>query len=480
MSDNFGANIAGGTTELDSTLDVLFENKTVAQFTRFTDTAKWFKPGRTIPFKGKREVLSIYTTPMNNVKRENYATARTSAYPTGTSLSHTRVSWAYTDLAMFRAAVKINMLDMEKENGDDNCVYDLATTVVSETTSAFEQSANLAVHQNADCEMAKVGTKYAVAGGTYSQNRRAYFSLSGATPSRFQKGMLLTINSQVFTVMDVIHGSYGPWSGGTRIASIGPGLTVDAGSGLHCDAITAANVITINGETTGGSFAGLPSWMSGTVNVYADEAGTPIDRDLYDNDWSIPYIEVIAAAGAEEVLDLEDHVGRLADVLPGMVQLTKKARRDQGISISKAMAAIMSVSLVNQSVQSLFDTQLLMSKYGKEESQDLFGSVGFSGVTYNSPTLGPIAFQADPVAAPNTIDLLDPSSWLWFTGGKGMSGVDWEKNGSSRWFPVYDSGNDNRLTHYIQAGCRTAALLACDCPKTNARITGVKSSRTTL
>lgn len=478
-----GLATGSGTTELDATLDVIFNNTTVAQFTRFTKTARWFEPRRRIKFKGKREVFSVYVAPMNNIRRSDFTTARAAAFPEGTTLSHERVSWAYTDMVLFQGSVKINELDADFEDGGDAAVYDLATKVFSETEAGYGQAMNLAIHQNTACQMGTVGTKYSNAGAGYSQAATCYISLANGTPSRFQKGMVVTINSENYTISGVVHGPHGPWRGGTRVEDIGPGLVLTAVTG-NCDNVTATNAITLTGETTGDNFAGLPSWMSGTTNVYATEAGVAIDRDAVGNEWSIPFIETVAAAGSEVTLDIDAHLGIAADVIPGMIDFSRQQRREEGLTMPATRhVAIMSNTLVNESVRELFDTGRFTSGYmekSEAEQKKLFGFVGFDGVVYRSPTLGSIAFQADPVAAPYTIDVIDPSSFFWLYGSKGNRGVEWLRDGGSRWNRVKDASNDNRPTFFLQAGCYSMMLLACDSPQSNFRLTGVKSSLSSL
>ncbi|HUU94204.1 MAG TPA: hypothetical protein VM487_00575, partial [Phycisphaerae bacterium] len=106
----------------------------------------------------------------------------------------------------------------------------------------------------------------------------------------------------------------------------------------------------------------------------------------------------------------------------------------------------------------------------------LVGRSGFEGTYWHSPTLGPILLQSDPVATPNKIRFLEPSSWEWIYGNEGSeSTVEWIKNDAgSIWHTPF--GTNGRLYNKKVGGAFVRVALMCDQPKANIQIAGVKSS----
>jgi len=263
------------------------------------------------------------------------------------------------------------------------------------------------------------------------------------------------------------------------VASIGPGIVVDAGSGNTCDTVAATHAIRLSGETTGDNFAGFPSWFSGSTNVYYDEDGTELDRDAIGNAWQIPYIFNYLSGSANVTFDLDTHLRPLADYLPQAIAKGRKARSKVMTQSSKAMVAIGPADIINEATQEAHDTVRFTSalRMNKDEKKSLFGDVGFEGVVWHSATLGPIAFDYDPFARPNKLDIIDPEAWHWLTDGEGLGGVQWLPGPvNGRWHPVYNNSSGNELTFYIQAGCWTMAKPYCDQPQTQIEIQGIKSS----
>jgi len=279
--------------------------------------------------------------------------------------------------------------------------------------------------------------------------------------------------------LDVIHGDDGPWHSSGRVSSIGPGLVLRS-SGSNSDDCTAGDTISMDGETTGDSFAGFPDWF-GYSNVYNDADGTAITRVTAGNAWSIPEIYTAAASGSEVVLDLDAHFGRMADILPQRVKMGRAKRKldsDEGVAWADSLVAIGDPSLINEasrdSQDSVHWTNTIKMTMEAAKQTKLFGVSGFSGMVYNSPTMGQIAFQADSTAAPYKLRIIDPNSWFWLTMGKGMYGIEWLKTGGSRF--TRRAGDNSRPTFFVDASAWTAALLVCDQPACNAELTGVKSS----
>lgn len=469
-----------GVTELANALAVFYEMSDVAQFTRPGDTVKWFKAdSKKMP--GRRFVFHVYTTPISGARMSDFATARAGTFPTPMDLSHTPLSYDYEDMAMVQSSAKVNQLDLKRLDGSKDALYNLAQRIFSETAEDMSGRVNNAMHQNTSCQMATVGTKYAATGQAYSQAATCYISISGGSISQFTPGMLVTINSANYTVSDVNYESDGPHptGGGTRVASIGPGLTLTAATG-NCDTVTATNAITLSGEGASDNFLAFPSWFSGSTNVYNNEAGTAIDRDAVGNQWSIPFIETVAAAGSEVVLDLDAHLGKLCDQMAMLVNSGRRKRRDQGISIGSTLLAVGQPELVVEASREGYTsgrfTTAMAASEGDAETKELYARVGFDGAVYHHPVLGKITFQADRVAQPYKLHILEPNSWHWLEDGAGHGGLEWLDNGGDRWHRVTDPSDSNKLSFFLQAGCFTTCLPYCDQPKANALVAGVKSS----
>jgi len=475
-------------TQVDVAMDERYKlHPAKAQFHRIGNTAKWFRPKGEV-FTGTRFNFKAFTQPMSNVRTSDFATAADidHEFPAGQQLAYTALSYDRADMTMFEGTLEINELAATVTKDQKHAVYDLVTKMFRESDLEFGRKFNLAVHQDTACAMGTVAAIYASSGGAYSSARYAYIQITDVQISKFARGEYLDIGGESdVLVMDVIEGSDGPWSGGTRIADIGPGLVLDYGSGNTADS-TAADTITASNETTGDGMAGFDAWFSGTTNVYNDADGSAIDRDAAGNSWGIPVIETIAASGSETELDLDEHLGLLADVWPQAVAWGRQARSaetpEDNILLPSTLVGITTAKLCNSVATEAEDTSRFTRTINMSEAKqkDLYGDVGFDGVMYHSATLPPISFQADDAAPKYKIRFIDPQSWGYLTlnEGGGMYGIQWLKSGGAggtRWMRVL--GTNNRPTHRLTAAAWSCALMYCDQPKANAEIRGVKSHR---
>ena len=476
--------------DVDTAMDEIWKlHPAKAQFTRSGETAKWFRP-RAEAMMSNRFNFKAYTSPSTGARSSDFATAAvgTAEFPAAQNIGYTELSYDYGDMTMIQVSVEINEIAKMRTENKKHAVYNLATKMFGEADLDAGSKINMMIHQSSACLMGTIaaikdadGTAYTASDST----RYVYFQITDAQIGKFQKGMVIDItvaggaNIADAVIQDVIHGTAGPYIGGSRESDVGPGIVVDLQSGIDGDLIAADDTITLSNETTGDGFSGFADWFS-TENVYNDAAGTPINRDLMGNAWSIPEILTIAAAGSEVVFDMDQHLAQLADILPQRIQTGRAKRKvdsEEGIAWGESLVAITTPKLANQATRDAADMQRFTSATALSADdagrKRLFGEVGFEGMVWHSMTLGQVAIQADSVAAPHKVRILDPNSWNVLTMAGGMRSIEWLKTGGSRF--VRYMGTNNRMTFTMMAGAFTVALLYCDQPGANAEITGVKS-----
>lgn len=475
-------------TQVDLAMDEYWKNHPAkAQFHRVGNTARWFRPRGEV-FRGKRFNFKAFTQSMSNVRTSDFATAAgiDYEYPVGRQLLYTELSYDRADMTFFAGSMEINEIAEEVTTDQRHAVYSLMRKMFREANLEFGRKFNLAIHQDTAAKMGTVAAIYTAAGGSYSSSRYAFLQITDVQISKFTKGDVLDIGGESdVLVMDVIPGTSGPWSSAARVADIGPGIVVDYGSGNTADS-SVDDDITHSGETTGDGMAGFDAWFSGGTNVYNDADGSAINRDASGNAWSIPIIEHVADEGSEVVIDLDAHVGLLADYWPQAVSSGRLSRQGESVEdnlmLPGTLVGICTPEMCNSIVTegeatARFTKAMDMSKDNK---QQLFAQVSFEGLVYHTPTLPAISFQADLAAPKHKIRFLDPQSWGYLTlnEGGGMYGISWLKSGGgvgTRWMRVI--GSNKRMTNRLAAAAKSAMLLYCDQPRANAEITGVKSHR---
>lgn len=456
-----------------------------AQFTRSGETSKWFRP-LSKAFMGKRHHFKAYTTPMTSARSSDFATAAAGSkeFPAPQEIGYTELSYAYSDLTMIQLTVSVNEIAEQRTQDRKHAVYTLAKKMFHEADLEAGSKINMMLHQSSACQMALVSAVYDEDGTTYTgSNRYCFAQIKDGAIGKFVKGMVLDIGGESdYTVLDVIHGSDGPWSGGSRQSSIGPGLVLDHGSGEDCDDMEADDAIRMSDETTGDGFNGFEDWFSGITNVYKDSDGSSLDRDGKGYAWSIPEIYTVSSDNST-VFDMDQHLGKLAVILPQRCKVGRQRRAldaEEDIIWPSSLVAITTPEIAVEATRDAADQQRFTSATATSMDgatrKRLFGEVGFEGMVWHSMTLGSVAIQADPVASPYKVRILDPQSWNVLTLGEGMYGVQWLRQGGSRF--IVKLGTNGYPTFTKSAGAWTAALLYCDQPGANAEIDGVTATVT--
>lgn len=491
-------------TAVDDALDRYYNLDAVPQFQRLGKTARWFNP-RGVAMKGKSYGYVAWTQPATGVRRETFTTGRISEFPAARDLDYQPLSVSFADMKLFRATSKINILDWDKTKDPKHAVADLAMKVLSEADMDFASQLNVALYQAGTCGMGTIKQIYDVDGTAFTGAAgaaAAYIRVTDGSIAQFNKGDVLeirdaTTTTQVnveMTVNSVIHGKDGPWSAGSRVADIGPGIiatpnTATTATWNAVDTPIATDILARSGEyhatsTSYRNIHGFPDWWNTAVDVFRDEdGGSVLDREAAGNHWMNPEQVTVAASGSEVNLDIDTHFRDIEDILPYRIEtgrVKRAASVRNGPSLPESLVAFMNAPLVNEAVHTVggserFTTTLAMNLDTAKRRQ-LFGESGFDGYVYHSATLGEVCFQADVAMPPYVMYVIEPQSFFYVTFGGSPSGLAWLKNAGSRWQPV-QGDTLGTPTFVQQAGAYTFMALACDQIGANFRITGVKSSR---
>lgn len=478
-----------------------------AQFTRLQNTTRWFDTTKE-PLKGKTFYYRALVSPSSGVRREKATTAATQEFPIAQSFTYQELSVKLADIKFFQASVKYNTLEQKRTASGEYAVQELAMQAVGDAEADFSQQLNSAIHQPGSAMMAKVVLMYDVDGTAFSgaaDSAAAYIHISDGSIGQFNKGEVLAITDTDGTtalarmkVLAVVYGPDGPLDGSDgKVADIGPGLicqpcTVDGtAEDVHWNAVAAPAVgdyIARYGEfhATAASYRnihGFPDLFDSTCNMFWDGDGSALDRDSPANQWTVPYIVRAAAAGSEVAFDADVHLRELEDSIPFAAAVkggrTRRALKPlEGITIKNSLVAITTPSIVNDAVAdakaNLRFTTNYAASLGTAEKKKIFGSVGFDGIVYHSPSLGVIALQADAACRPYRMEIIEPNSFFYLT-YPGMSGnVEWYAPSGKRFTEV--AGDNGRKTYYVQGAAHTALALCNDQPGANMEIRGVKSS----
>lgn len=477
-----------------------------AQFFMDADTAKWFDP-RGQALEGTAWHYKVYLNPPSGTRVRPISTAVTGSaaeFPRSREKAFLDMSVLWTDLRMFQRTVTVEDYAKQRTKSKIDAIENAAESAIADVDEDFAFRLNAAIHEPQTTVMANIETVYQSDGTAYPDGSatEAYFKIEGGQIGRFEKGMILdvrddaaSVNVQITCVVnDVIRGTDGPPKGiGTTVADIGPGIVVSyyAAEGTGDDSNFDNMEVNINdsGHTCGivmsgensatGSFHGLPDWMSQSTDVYRDVDGSGMTRTDKGNAWQIP--EIIAAndGGAAVPFDMDTHFRELADVLPYRCRTGRKARlKDNvGLSIPDSLVAITTIRLVNYVVDECKDTQRITwigKGTDKAARRAMVGTVGFDGAVYHSPSLGTIAFQADKMCVPETLYIIDPSSFFWVNQGGSAHSIEWLKQGSQLFYPKW--GTQGRRTFVQEGGAYAAMALVCDQIGCNAKIQDIKSA----
>jgi len=494
MSDSawdFGISVA----DIADTMDEYYRLRPdKAQFTRFADTAKWFDPRGEL-LKGNIHHFKAWTAPATGTRRMTVGTAETSELPRAREPEWKDIGVPYSDLIAFEYYVRISDLAEEKTSDTKHAISNIALRMVSEAELDHAEAVNAAIYQDQDSVIAKVVQKYDADGSSYSggATTTAYLSIDSGSIARFKRNMKIDFRVQsssairvTANVDSVNYQDDGPVWTGTRVADIGPGIICSydsaegTGNDTDFDSVVDNDEIVLSSEGLLSNFHGFPDWFGEHTNVYKEADGsTAYDRDAAANHWSIPEVLDFTEAGSAQDIDLDVHLRGLADILPYRVKSGRQARQNENVElqVKQSMVAFGSPRLINDAVDAGRDQHQFWTTgnttMDAAKSQELWGNVGFNGVVYNSPTLGNIALQPDPMAEPHTLTITDPNSFFFLHRG-GLNKPRWLMNAGSRFSRL--RGGHNRLTLQQDAGAISLCLLQCDQPAVNVRIKGIKSS----
>ena len=453
-----------------------------AQFTRFAETAKHFKP-RMLAMKGENLYWYAYTQPYTGVRRTK--SAYETEFPESRAVDHTQVYITWTDLCEFQGTITFTGLAARKTRSA--AVYATARKLVTEFDADCGECLNRSLHQNSDCVMGTVAAKYsATTGGSYTTSTSAFFQITDMPVSAFHPGQVLdlrdvsdnaTINNGV-KVDDVFHTSVGP----NAVDDIGPGITVTIDSTRNTavsgtsdlDTVAATDEIALSTETDS-NLDSFQTWF-GTGSVLSLTRGTTVGEQ-----WAIPYEKDYSVSGVAVNFDFDDHMRPMARDLARAVKFGREVRKNEGLGISDAMLFLTTDAILDEATSLFGDaarfTTALASSLDGAERKRLFGTVGFDGVVWHNPLLGAIGFQSDAVATPNTARLIEPSSWFFVTGHNSNNlRPEWLKGDGRMW--RYVQGSNGRPINKLIAGGLMRLALCCDQPRANYEINGIKSSLT--
>ena len=492
---------------------------TKAQFTRAGRTSRWFNPA-SMPIKGMKRTYRMFVAPMSAVRRDKYPDAVEAEFPVARDFKYLDLSVSHADLSMFKATGKWNK-QKELQTEDDVSVARLAIKIFSEINRDFADSVNNAMFEGEDCAMATIDEIYDDDGTTFSTPggyATKFIKIVGPI-SRFQPDMVLEIYDGTTTtqknatvvVQDVIPGEDGPWhSDGSREAGIGPGIkcapcdadgTTNTTAWSAVDVPIAGDALALSGEyntATPNGFHGIPDFFDTSVDCHRDnsDSASVIDREASGYAFLNPEVIIPsgASAGTEKDFDMDEHFGQLEDTMPFIIDYGR-GQRNIGDGLSGAEdkieappvmlfattpAIVNYIARINGADSARFTTTAAMS-LDAAKKKEMFGVVGFEGTVYHSPSLPPVAFQADPNCKPFRGYLLDPQSFRLLTFGKAPGNgervnIEWVTHGGAgRIHPCY--GSTGGLTFYVQAGAHTSCGLTCDQPRANVGFQHIKSDR---
>ena len=463
-----------------------------AQFARSFETIRFFK-ARDMMMKGEKYHYKVFTQPMRAVRRVgNAVAAETEEYPEAKQLGHVDVEVAWSDLYEFRASVEYSTLAESKTKDLKHAIYRTAVKLVEQTEDNFGEMINAAMHQNADCVMAKVSAVYDEDGTDYTAGQTdAFLAITGGAVSQFQVGDRLDIRNGAdgtdirccVVVNDVIPDSSGPQGN-----AVGPGIVVtidstqnaverfgasqDSTGDSNLDNVAADDEIVLEREADSSNFQSLPVWFSYDTDVFN------ITRTAKGSAWSIPMITDKSSGGSPVDLDLEAHLGLMAMEWSRAIKFGRRARKREGLTVSQeAMVALGPNELIAEASTQVGDAiSYTVDMTDQNMRKKLFGFSGFDGAYWRNPLIGPISFVADPVATPNCLRFMEPSSWTFIIGHDGNhQTISWLDQADGGRFH-YERGSNGRLKGVIVAGAYMRLALANDQPRANMELRGVKSS----
>ncbi|MFH1496248.1 MAG: hypothetical protein ABII82_00345, partial [Verrucomicrobiota bacterium] len=192
-----------------------------------------------------------------------------------------------------------------------------------------------------------------------------------------------------------------------------------------------------------------------------------------------------ASAGSEVTFDMQTHLREIEDYLPQAVNFGREYRNsEEGIEIDGSLLAVCEPPLMNEIVDDAKDdrrvTMMMATSLDAAMRKKYFADTGFDGAMYRSPSLPPIAFQADEMCAPHTMYLLEPKSFFFVYAAGGQPGgmnanINWLAPSGVRWHMVHGATMGTPTANY-QAGTYQTFTVTCDQPPANVCLKHIKSS----
>ncbi|MDD4888396.1 MAG: hypothetical protein PHU85_00570 [Phycisphaerae bacterium] len=460
-----------------------------AQFVRHDKSLRHIRAEK-LMLKGEKAIIKVETSAAAGaVPVGDPVTAEQLEFPAARSSGHSDITIEWSHLAEIRQSVRYTGLAEQQTKDLKTAIYKAALKMVRDVDLDMAHTVSSLLHSNGDCVLAKVDTVYVEDGSaTWSGNgNTAYIKIKEGAIGNFIPGQVLDFravsdndNVRVTAyVRDVFAMNEGP--DGTR--GRGPGIRVT----LHADNLGVGDTdfdnVAPNDEITfqgakAYNFSSLPVWFS-TAAVCG------ITRTSSGSAWAVPHIKWFDASGdgtgTKVTLDLETHLGELAQELADAVIRGRAMRDVDSLSISEGyITMIARPPLCSEFSKQVGDGVRYTDTLDKEGKKKLFGTSGFDGGFWHDPLLGPIAFQPDPKATPGTIRMLDTGSWMWVIGhtGSGNSAdgippVEWVEENGNRFF--VERGANGRVKNVKTGGCFMRLQLVSDAPRSNAQLGGLKS-----
>ena len=455
-----------------------------AQFVRSQETSRHFKPRKEM-IKGEEYHWKVWTQPMTAARSVGSATNSTTEvaeWPAARQLDHVDVYATWADLMEIRGTIEYTGLSEAKTKDLEAAVYHVASRLVGEVDNDLGTKMNSAMHQDSASTMAKVLVVHDASGTvTATPGSAAILTITGGSITQFMVGQRLyiwatgthtaTTDRLTCYVNDIIY------AGETIGSATGPGIRVTweaAGTGSgsgnsNLNNVVATDDITLSEEVAASNFYALPTWF-GTGAVFS------ITRTATGSRWSVPFMADYNVSSSPVTLDLETHFGTMALNWSYAMKSGRAMRKADGIEISDGLLALGDPQSIDEMSRQVGDSLRYTTDLRDEQKQVLFGTSGFDKAYWHHPLIGPIALQVDPAATPNAIRFIDPNSFFWICGHQGGSPdvIEW-LDGDGQKFR-YEQGTNGRPKNIMVGGYLVRVQLACDQPKCNYEIKGVKSS----
>jgi len=440
-----------------------------AQFTRFSKTLRLFQASTGV-MEGSSKKIKVLVQPMTAVRPTK--TGQESEFPVARTIDWAEWEVAWSDLCELQASYNYTGYARQQAKSKKASVFDAATDLIGTADEDFATQLNAQLHQNANCDIAQVSAVYDDDGSTGYSSGAAYIKIEDGSISQFVKGMAITfIDSDGTDVDATVNDVFTGREGKTGTSGNGPGIVVTekTGESTGFGSLAQNDPIRLEDVSTSSNFSSFPVWFARTGTLYG------INRATVGNAWTWPHIKTWYDS-ANVTLDLDEHLGEVAEDLAYAIDRGRRIRPEKGIALtSAAMAFLSTPKICSEASRQVGDQMRQVTDLDKSIRKELFGTTGFDKAYWHNPLLGPVMFQHDPVATPNCFRMLEPNSWQWILGHKGsLQSVEWLNADGSLWH--YQYGDNGRLVNSMIAGALMRVSLLCDQPLANLQGSGVKSS----